>query len=476
MQTYCTKKNSRKSNKRKFRRGTKKYQEHLHKMRANAAKIKARNARHQRKHPQQKSRYGFFLLIAQYMRHLQVREKLEQYVKKRKPANSVFSAADMLIGLTSLIILGLPRFYHAKKYRQEQLLAKAISIKRMFSGTTAYRFFNDFGTLTLCRELQKVNALIKREDWENAAQIIVDGDPTTIRSYENQKEGSCKGFNKLRPGQNCLQGLAYFANGDYVTAEVVGGNEVPLESLTLVTHLKNVRRLCGRIDWIRLDAGHSSALNLQNLDNFSNHGNSQKKVNYIVCVSGNCIGFTNAMETIGCRMWHRVKNGVYVQDVGKIQIFQEYTNRHRMILVKRYSTMTQKWAYYPLVTSDNKQDCITLYRFYHKRQTIESFFDEAKHSYNLEHLPCEKLYSKSVYFNLIGMAFNIMALFRRACLRRQDHHIELMTLQWRYLSMAIWWDGTTLTIERSDPDYLILIQILRRLKKYNIALEYTFDG
>jgi len=60
MQTYCTKKNSRKSNKRKFRRGTKKYQEHLHKMRANAAKIKARNARHQRKHPQQKSRYGFF--------------------------------------------------------------------------------------------------------------------------------------------------------------------------------------------------------------------------------------------------------------------------------------------------------------------------------------------------------------------------------------------------------------------------------
>lgn len=273
-----------------------------------------------------------------------------------------------------------------------------------------------------------------------------------------------------------MQGLAYFANGDYVTCEVVAGNDVPLDSLTLFTQLQTVRRLCGRIDWIRLDAGHTSALNLQRLDDFSRHGNSRDKANYIICIGGSGIGFSYALATTHSRVWHRVKKGVFVQEVGCIPIFQEYPQPHRLILVKRYSTMKQLWTYYALVTSDTVQDCVTLYRFYHKRQTIESFFDEAKHSYWLEHLPSGTLYSNSLYFNLLGLAFNLLALFRRACLRRQDHHLELMTLQWRYLALAIWWDGSILTIDRSDPDYLVLLQVLRRLKKYNIVLEYRFDG
>jgi len=475
MQTNCTKKPS----KSKLRRGTKKYRAYLHKVRARAAKIKAHNDRHRRKHPQQKSRYGFFLLIARYLRQrLQVRERLTQYVTSHKAPNCVFSVIDMLIGLIALLILGLPRLYQVKKYRQERLLAQALGLERMFSGATAYRFLNDFGTLTMCRSLQKANANIKRSEWDQVAEIIVDGDPVTLRSYPNQKQGACKGYNKLRPGLPCLQGLAYFANGDYVTAAVVAGNGVPLDSLAIFTQLQTVRRLCGRIDWIRLDAGHTSALNLRRLDDFSRQGNSRKKANYIVCIGGKGIGFSAAMATVACRTWRYVKKGVLVQDVGSIPIFQDDPQPHRLILVKRYTVIKDlpQWTYYALVTNDTVQDAVALYRFYHKRQTIEAFFDEAKHSYWLEHLPCEKLYANSLYFNLLGFAFNLIGLFRRACLRRPDHRLELMTLHWRYLALAIWWDGATLTIDRADPDYLVLLQVLRRLKKYNIALEYRFDG
>jgi hypothetical protein len=57
----------------------------------------------------------------------------------------------MIVGL---IVLGIPRIYHVAKYQEEKLLAQALNLERMFSGSTAYRFLDAFGRFTVCKALQ----------------------------------------------------------------------------------------------------------------------------------------------------------------------------------------------------------------------------------------------------------------------------------------------------------------------------------
>jgi len=462
--------------KNKSKRQSRKHQEYLKRERVKAARIKAKREKHRRKHPQKEMHQGMMIMFARY---IITRVKLREYLRcinlKKKP-NSKFSVIDMIVGLVALMAFGMSRIYDVAQYQEHKLLAKALQLDRMFSPWTAYRFLKRFGILTTCRLLQRANSKMIRSILAAQNKVVVDGDWSTLRSYSNKKEGAVKGNNKLRPGRPCYQAVAYFANGFYIKASVVAGNQVPLQPLALLTDLKEVRRLCGHIDWIRLDAGYQGKEKLQNLDGFSWKGNSQKKVHFIISIGSAGIGFQRARCTSRFRIWHRVKKGVFIQDFDHIQVYREYQNYHRLILVKRFFEQEKRWKYYALVTNDMEQDAVDLYRFYHLRQCIEDFFDDAKNSYFIEHLPSSKLLGNSLYFNIICLTFNILILFRHEVLRKKDHWMQLKTLQKKYLDLDLTWDGTILVISRSLPTYRCILMILQRLEKLNIAMEYRLCG
>ncbi|MEW6571678.1 MAG: transposase [Nitrospirota bacterium] len=466
--------NQRKKNKSK--RQSKKHQEYIKRERARAARIKAKREKHRRKHPQQEMHQGMMIILARYIiMRVKLREYLSCISLKKKP-NSMFSVIDMIVGLVALMAFGIRRVYDVAKYQEHKLLARALQLDRMFSPCTAYRFLKEFGILTICRSLQKANSKMICSILAAQKEVVVDGDWSTLRSYPNQKEGAVKGNNKLRPGRPCYQASAYFANGFYIKASVLAGNQVPLQPLALLTDLKEVRRLCGHIDWIRLDAGYQGKEKLQNLDNFSWQGNSRKKVKFIISIGSAGIGFKYACKASRFRVWHRVKKGVFIQDFDHVQVYQGDQKYHRLILVRRFFEQEQKWKHYALVTNDTEQDAIALYRFYHKRQGIEGFFDDAKNSYFIEHLPSSQLLGNSLYFNIVCFAFNVLILFRHEVLRKKDHWMQLKTLQKKYLDLDLTWDGTILTISRSLPIYRCILMILQRLEKLNIALEYRLCG
>ena len=307
-------------------------------------------------------------------------------------------------------------------------------------------------------------------------QIVVDGDWSTVRSYDNTKEGSVRGYNKLRPGKPCLQAIVYFVNGFCLRPELVGGKGVPIMGDKLIEHLQEVREQCRQIDWVRLDSGFICHASVKGLDDFTRTDYGTEKIRFIVNLKKCCQGATEVMRTSKCREWQKIKRGLEIQDHPDIQLYKNYSKKHRVVLVKEYISFKQNWEYYMLATNEVNMDAVDLYSFYHKRQAIENFFDEAKNSYFIENLPSKKLLGNDLYFNIICLVFNLLVQFRRDVLPQKHCNLHLRTLQKEYFDLELEFDERRLTIPRWIPKYRSLILVLQRLKKLNISVEYRICG
>ena len=377
-----------------------------------------------------------------------------------------------------MVLLRVSRVYHINKYQGETKLAQVIGLSKFPSGSTIYRFLEKFSTLTFCRRIQRVNRDLIKDQLEMQKQVVIDGDTSTVESYENKKQGAEKGFNKKNPGGNCFQALTFFGAGFALKSDLLGGKAAPLRSYRTIAHLKEVRKICGRIDWVRLDAGFISGKTLSLLDKFSVCHNLQEKINYVVNAGMKCWGGKEALRKSKFQEWHKVEKGVYLQDQGWSKVYYKDGNLHRLILVKQFfdggkdSKGKESWKYYLLCTN-SEMPAVSLYYFYHQRQTIENFFDEAKNDYFINNLPCRKLLGNSLLFNIKALAFNLMCLFRHEVLREEDASIRLSTFQRNYMERDISFDGCTLFIYRYDNvHYRRVLVILQRLKKLGVALKY----
>jgi hypothetical protein len=444
--------------------------------RQNAAKIKAKKELFRRKHPQKATSKGFSVAIYQHwQKNLGLRDLLNAHIYYKKPKNSTYSVVDMIIALCAMVCLGLKRVYHAKEYQQETLLAKQLKLKKFSSDTTCYRFLKNYGQLTLTRQIEKVNSELVKPKLEASKLVIVDSDWSTLRSYENDKQGSCPGYNKLRPGQNCFQALNYFANGFSIHSSIIEGNKVPVKEFEFITDLRYVRKRCARIDWLRLDSGFLSQKALKNLDEFSCYKNSREKVRFIANVGMIPVGAKTAKRQSKCRPWTIIKKGVQLQDHGFVKIYKEDKVKHRLILLRKRikdKKGKRKWQYYPLVTNEKKMNAVQLYHFYMKRQVLENFYDEAKNEYHIQNLPCSKLMGNNLYFSIVCFTFNLLIFFKNDILTSKYHNIRITTLQRKFLNADIFFDGSSFLLLRSVPFYRIFILIFYRVQNQKFSFKY----
>jgi len=443
-----------------------------------AAKIKAKRENHRRKHPKKETRYGIFTIIARYMiDHLKIRELLQKNFTLRKGKNSKFNAADMIAGILLAIILGAERLYHiSTKYKEEKVLAEQMGMPAMFSGDTAYRFVNKFGVPLANWQIQEISASLIRNQLRKGEIIIADLDWTTLRSYENKKEGAECGYNKLRPGQACFQASQFFVNGYGICPELLGGKTMPKTAEFLDKNLSRVRYLVGHIDWFRGDSAYCSTKNLRVLDEFTCTVRGTKKIQFIVGSSISSQGAKNAFEMSEKRRWQKINDGTFIMDFPSIQVYAGYPICHRMIIVRRFFKARDRWDDYAIVTSNTEMSAKQTFYFYHQRETIENFFKEAKHSYYLENLPASKLGRNQLYLHLICLAFNIIRMARMTLLSHKDHNIYLATLRRNYLHLDVTFRDGILFIPRWMPQYRAILAILQRLIDLNVPYKYRLTS
>jgi hypothetical protein len=470
------KKSKRKINNKRKKSNKKLLKQQISEKRSKAAKVKKKANNHRRKYKQKKSIRGFGAIVGKYIdKKLEISKDFNGFEKGK---NSTYKSYNIITSLIFLMIMGLSRVFHAKGYQEETLLAKTINLDKFPSDSVYYRFLKKFPTLTFCKRLRRINRDQIRKPLLNSKEVTLDGDWSKIQSYQNKKEGACKGHNKSKPSSPCFQAMLYFANGLCVLPQILAGNKVPLKSFSIMYDLEEARRLCGRIDWIRLDGGFASEELLKKLDEFSCTGNSIKKIRFVINAGTTCIGAKEAIDVSKCREWIQVGKykKVFWQDHGICKIHQNSDKIYRLILVKEYfkgGKAKGKWRYYTIVSNDKDMLAKDLFFFYHQRQTIENFFDEAKNDYKMENLPCSKLLGNAVYFHIICLAYNLMYFLKHDLLRKEDWNIHLSTFRRNYLQVHMEFDGNNLFIFRyCSYKYRKFIQVLHRLKKLNIFLEY----
>ena len=176
------------------------------------------------------------------------------------------------------------------------------------------------------------------------------------------------------------------------------GNKVPHKAFSTYNDLKAVRKLCGRLDWIRLDSGFVGREMLDFLDDFSYQGNSEKKVKYIVNTGMGCIGAKKAKRLSRFREWifELARESSF-----KITVFVKYSEA-----IKRFVDCCLSKAIF-LEEKAKENGNIMLYvqakivlplQFYIiftiERQTIENFFDEAKNDYYYRASSMQKTHGK----------------------------------------------------------------------------------
>ena len=240
--------------------------------------------------------------------------------------------------------------------------------------------------------------------------MVVDVDASILQQATHTKEGA-------RPdgkghGKDSFQISCAFANRQIVTSTFNPGNLHC--SNGLIDLLKETRARCGRIDCLRLDAGYLSKERFREIRNFKVSEDSEETIDFTIAAPATADGVKKAKQYAEKHphKWNicpqKNKNGnseekIFLMNFKSIQLFAgDPESMVRMVLVKtvqkmkkvknhRVSHPTKTRIYAIITTLGRGYGAAKVFRFYHRRQTIEHMFCELKNDYNVGKLPSTKL-------------------------------------------------------------------------------------
>ena len=352
-----------------------------------------------------------------------------------KGKNSTFPVVDLCVGILAIIVLECERLSHVDdQFGRELVLAHQLGLKRFFSQSTAHRFINQFqGWHT--NQLRRIHegALRAHGSAVSAQEKVTDFDATTLSVEGRKREGAQPGFNRKAKGKDCYQASAAFCANELITQTLDKGHvhcSQRLETLFL-----RAFDILGGFDVTRLDSGYFSKETLAFL--LCHVG-----LRFLIAASGNCLGMKEARAYAKAhpRRWKRVgrKQDTFVMNFNEHIIFAGMPIPLRLVLVKRREQIKKvkerrvhwrtKEYIYGIVTNIPRKEKTPnqVYRFYHKRATIENFFRESRQSFHLGKLPSQKFRGNEAYLWFVALAYNCFSWFKRDILPK---HMQRRTAQ-----------------------------------------------
>jgi hypothetical protein len=365
---------------------------------------------------------GWF--VAQYLLHvLHLPEHLERVrVEKR---SSVFTVPLILVGLVFMLLLGVKRISHLDEdLAAERELAEAIGLPRWFKRDTVYRLLRVTNGWHV-RQLQRVNQDLLREQGEvfrvPKKERVLDVDVQTKPTEGKCRERATTGYNRKRPGGNCLQWSVAACCGEIV-AQVLRPGYVPCRSVFQQIYQAAKQVIGGSIAMVRLDGGYFDT----GLLNFL----LQEGLLFLIRGRKDLLVLQEILkEAQGKRgRWVRVNRSTWVLEGGWREVLSGVTKELRVIAVrqrqrkKRRRKGRMRWVeetvYFCIVTNlDERYTASAVYRLYAQRWTIENVFREINASFEGK-LPCQRFQGNAAYLAVLALTYNISRWFCRDVLPR----------------------------------------------------------
>ena len=343
-------------------------------------------------------------------------------------------------------MLELERVSHINgRFKDEELLAKQLDIKRIFDQSTANRFLRKLNKWHINQLERALNGIIQdKGKFKEKGEICVDIDASDLTVFSHKYEGAKPGRNKKNKGKDSYQISAAYSEHQIVATHFESGNVHCSKSVYSIFY-KSLKVL-ERIDLLRVDAGYISIEFLKWLLKQTISEDSDVKIKFLVACSGTADGVKKCKEYAENHPEKWIaskKNGqvIHLMDFKKVRLFKGYPEGVvRIILVKMNQKVKtcrknrvrhkNKERIYAIATNLHKGfGAKKIFKKYHRRQNIELMFKELKNSFNVGKLPTGKMHGNYAYFLICCIAYNTGHYFKQEVLPKKYHNKTLKNIR-----------------------------------------------
>jgi hypothetical protein len=169
------------------------------------------------------SRWGFFPVILQYLRRLELPRRLQGVTIPSAP-NAHFQPVDKLMTLVTVFITGIARISHIDRtLAGESALARLLGLDRFPSSDTLYALLGKV-TAWHVKQVDRIHrAYLDDQSRFDRGTVIADLD-LSVKSTEGRKrQGATPGYNPRHKGRDCYQWAVAFASGLVVWQQLYEG-------------------------------------------------------------------------------------------------------------------------------------------------------------------------------------------------------------------------------------------------------------
>jgi hypothetical protein len=383
------------------------------------------------------SRWGFFPVILQYLRRLELPQRLQTVTVPSAP-NAHFKPVDKLMTLVAVFLTGIARISHIDRtLAGETALARLLGLDRFPSSDTLYHLLGKV-TAWHVKQLDRIHrGYLDEQARFDQGTTIADLD-LSVKSTEGRKrQGATPGYNPKHKGRDCYQWAVAFASGLVVWQQLYDGGTSGQG--VVKTALVALRRRMPHLSLLRLDGGFLAAKVLNLL--------TSQHIGFLTKAGPKLLSIRTLLERTRPEQWQSYDEDTRLCRWNRVQLLDDFRTPVTVVLVECRRRVKKRkkgrvcWKtrvfHYAIVTDQHHWPTAKVYETYKARWAVENFFKESNQSFSSGKLPSGKFRGNQFFLGLLVVVYNLMQFFKRDCLPRVYRAVSFATVRRHFLEHAV---------------------------------------
>lgn len=389
---------------------------------------------------------GIYPLMEYQDKMLELRKKLSERLKETKGKSAIFKTPDVALGMMTLLQMGLQYLEHIPLFLEEVNVAERLGMRHFFSENVVRDWIERNPNEQTQGLKQLAQDYVLSQGLSEGADVYVDVDLTSIRSYAAKREGAVAGYGSHGRGP-CYQAPRISVNGLNFDWALKPGNESGggYYDEALQTAQTLLEQGKARSVTLRSDSGFASAERLgkaQELaDRFANF-------HFIMAASYSrkdsaLLELVEDAKQAPKKRWRKVSSTTSVLEFSRRVVYKEEGLKARAVLIKQQRILTKRFGprkgqtrkekqdhFYFLLTDyrPSERNAQNLFQDYHGRQNEEQLFRDSKQARAFLHLPDQSLAANELYLSLVLLSQTLRRLYQKQVLPKKRRLTYAQTL------------------------------------------------
>src|SRR5512144_840994 len=383
------------------------------------------------------SRWGSFPVILQYLRRLELPQRLQTVTVPSAP-NAHFKPLDKLMTVVTLFLTGIARISHIDRtLAGESALARLLGLDRFPSSDTLYGLLGKV-TAWHVKQLDRIHrAYLDAQARFDHGSVIADLDLSVKSTEGHKRQGATPGYNPQHKGRDCYQWAVALAAGLVVWQQLYEGGTSGQSMVR--TALEALRRRMPHLAILRLDGGFLAAKVLKFL--------VSQSVGFLTKAGTKLTSIRALLERTRPEQWQSYDEDTRLCRWNRVQLLDDFRTPVTVVLVECRRRIKKRrkgrvyWKtrifHYAIVTDQHHWPTAKVYETYKARWAVENFFKESNQSFSSGKLPSGKSRGNQFFLGLLVVAYNLMPFFKRDCLPRVYRAVSFATVRRHFLEHAV---------------------------------------